>query len=189
MDRTRAFVAIALPDAVGASIDALRGGLPAPPRALRWVPVAQAHLTLAFLGDLDGDTLTAVRGAVAAAAAAAAPFDASLGGVGAFPHPGRARVVWAGWRTGAHDVVALHRTLADALARAIGYRRDPRPFVPHVTIARAREPLDLQACLAPGNAWRGPPWRVAAVDLMASELLRTGARHTLLARLPLSGGG
>ena len=186
MPRTRAFVAIALPADVQAALGALRGALPAPPGRLRWSPVAQAHLTLAFLGDLDDDDLAAARRAVGAVAATVSPFAASLRGVGAFPHAGRARVAWVGWGAGAAEVVALQVRLAAALADAIGHRCGGRPFAPHVTLARAREPLDLRTTLAPGLDWRGPSWRVATVDLMASELRAEGARHTALARCPLS---
>jgi RNA 2',3'-cyclic 3'-phosphodiesterase len=184
MTRHRTFVALPLPREVKAAIAALRAELPPAPRSLRWAAVDQLHLTLAFLGDLDDGELADARSAARAAAARHAPFDADLRGLGAFPQPGRARVAWVGWGAGAEAVSALRATLV----RALACPADPRPFSPHVTVARAREPLDLRAWLTAAPAWSSPPWRVDAVDVMTSELTREGAVHTLVERCGLSGG-
>lgn len=186
MPTARTFVALTLPPAARASVVDLRRALPPAPRGLRWAAASQLHLTLAFLGDVDDEEgLAAVRAASRSAAAAHAPFDADLRGLGAFPHAGRARVVWVGWGAGAGAVTALHATLAHVLARPA----DRRPFSPHVTLARARAPLDLRSWLASAPAWASPTWRVEALDVMTSELTREGAIHTLVERCPLAGGG
>jgi hypothetical protein len=56
-----------------------------------------------------------------------------------------------------------------------------------VTVARAREPLDLRAWLAGAPAWSSPAWRVDAVDVMASELAPAARSTPLVARCPLAG--
>jgi RNA 2',3'-cyclic 3'-phosphodiesterase len=185
MPTTRTFVALNLPPEARASAADLRRALSPAPRGLRWAATDQLHLTLAFLGDVDDEDLAAVRAATRSAAAAHAPFDADLRGLGAFPHPGRARVAWAGWGAGAEAVTALQATLARALAGPA----DRRPFSPHVTLARARDPLDLRTWLASAPAWTSPAWRVDALDVMMSELTREGAIHTLVERCALAGDG
>jgi len=182
MPATRTFVALALPPAVKTAIADLRLALPPAPAGLRWGGVDQAHLTLAFLGDLDDEDLAEVRRRSRVASVATAPFDADLQGLGAFPHAGRARVAWAGWGTGAAAVVALRSTLVAALERP----GDRHRFSPHVTLARARDPLDLRAWLAAAPSWSSPSWRVDALDVMASELAPSGAIHTLVERCPLA---
>ncbi len=178
MTRHRTFVALPLPDAAKAAVGELRAALPPAPRGLRWATVDQLHLTLAFLGDLDDGELADAR----AAAGEHAPFDADLRALGAFPHAGRARVAWVGWGAGAEAVTALRATLVRALARPA----DARPFSPHVTVARARDPLDLRAWLTAAPAWASPAWRVGAIDVMTSELRRDGAVHTLVERCGLT---
>ena len=184
MPTARTFVALGLPPGVRASVAELRRALSPAPRGLRWAAADQLHLTLAFLGDLDAEGLAAVRAASRSAAAAHAPFDADLRGLGAFPQARRARVAWLGWGAGAAAVVALQATLALALARP----EDRRPFSPHVTLARARDPLDLRTWLASAPDWASPVWRVDALDVMTSELTPEGAIHTLVERCPLAAG-
>jgi RNA 2',3'-cyclic 3'-phosphodiesterase len=184
MATTRTFVALALPDEVGAALEDLRRRLPRPPPGLRWGALAQAHLTLAFLGDLDDAALAATRALSRAVAAGATPFTAALAGLGAFPTAGRARVVWAGWGEGRDAVVALHTALLAGLGRPADPRR---PFAPHVTLARARGSVDAGAWLAAAPAWTGPAWRVEGLEVMASELTRGGAIHTCLERCAFGG--
>ena len=90
---TRAFVAVLLGEperaAVAAAIDGWRplGG------AVAWVPAANLHLTLQFLGEQPEEQLAAAEAALAGAAADGTPFEAALHGVGAFPGQiGRAHV-------------------------------------------------------------------------------------------------
>jgi len=180
----RTFVALALPSEVKAALADLRRALPSPPRGLRWGAIEQAHLTLVFLGDLDEPALRDVRHHAREVAARASPFAANLGGVGAFPQAGRARVAWVGWQAGADAVTRLQA----ALAGALGHPVERRPFAPHVTLARARETLDLRSWLATAPTWRSPPWRVDALDVMTSELRPTGAVHELVERCPLAAG-
>lgn len=181
MASTRTFVALALPARVKTAIAELRRTLPHPPYGLRWGPIEQAHLTLAFLGDLGPADLATTRQHAVAVAAATTPFVASLDGVGAFPHPGRARVAWVGWGEGAGAVVTLQAALIAALGRPAG---DRRTFAPHVTIARARATVDAHAWLAAAPPWSSPAWRVDGLDVMASELAPGGAIHTLVERCP-----
>lgn len=185
MPTARTFVALNLPLGVRASLADLRRALSPAPRGLRWAAAGQLHLTLAFLGDVDDEGLAAVRAAARSAAAAHAAFDADLRGLGAFPQPGRARVAWVGWGAGADAVTALQATLPRALARPA----ERRPFSPHVTLARARDPLDLRAWLASAPAWASPTWRVDALDVMTSELTPDGAIHTLVERCRLASAG
>jgi RNA 2',3'-cyclic 3'-phosphodiesterase len=182
MSGTRTFIALPLPAEVKASIGDLRREGPPLPRGLRWSRLEQTHLTLVFLGDLTDDELRGVVDRAREVAAATRPFDADLGGVGAFPRPERARVAWVGWGRGADGVARLRV----ALTRSLDRPPDPRPFAPHVTVARARTPVDVGAWLAAAPPYRSPAWRVTAVEVMASELGAGGAAHTVVARCPLA---
>lgn len=180
---TRTFVALALPDHVRDAIAALtrRFGNEA---GLAWARAEQAHLTLAFLADLDDDTLARVRRRTRAVAGSAAPFTADLRGAGAFPQPQRARVLWLGWGTGSAAVESLQRRLAAGL-RADGVELEARRFHPHVTLARARSARDVRTIVSALAAWRSEPWQVTALDVMASQLTPSGALHTRLERCTL----
>ncbi len=140
----RAFVAVypspaqrervgTLVDGLAAHVAAGSGGGPTA-ASVRWVAAEGAHLTLAFLGDVDRDALSDIGATVAAAARAHAPFPLALGALGAFPDLERPRVVWLGLRLGEEDLVAL----ADDVRRRLG-RDDAAPFRPHLTLGRVRQ--------------------------------------------------
>jgi RNA 2',3'-cyclic 3'-phosphodiesterase len=104
---------------------------------VRWVPLEQAHVTLAFLGTVRGDRLAAIRDRIAAVAAAAEPFGLGLGGVGAFPDARRARVIWLGVSAGRDSTADLARGVGRAL-EPLGFGPAAEPFRAHLTLGRVR---------------------------------------------------
>ncbi len=178
----RTFVALSLPDAIRAALGELATRhLSASTPGLRWGDAAQAHLTLAFLGDLEDDAVAGVRICARRIARDTEPFAADLRAAGAFPSAARARVLWLGWGVGAAPVSALQARLVAALGAA-GFALERRRFQPHVTLARSRGSIDLRAAVAALEGWRSEPWTVTAIDVMTSRLTPAGARHTRLER-------
>ena len=165
----RLFVAVPLPWA-------LRGALaeqPAPlqgsaPEGIRWTDPASWHVTLAFLGDTDPARVPDLVAALRTAVAPLPAFTAQIGGLGVFPNPGTARVVWLGVDGG--DAL---RHLAAVVADACGIDR-AEPFRAHLTVARLRRRTS-PPCLD-GEAQRvRRSLPVREVRLMRS---RAGARQT-----------
>lgn len=170
----RAFVAIDVPT--------LEGSIPADLRP-------EDHLTLHFFEDLPVDRLPAVVEALTDAAGATERFDLQIRGVGAFPSALRPRVVWAGTGDGREAVQSLVDRLRQSLA-ARGFAPESRPFVPHLTLARIRSAREA----AWAHRFLGNPeqadrvwvrWTVSELLLKESELLPTGARHTIRERAVL----
>ncbi|MEO5350698.1 MAG: RNA 2',3'-cyclic phosphodiesterase [Magnetococcus sp. YQC-3] len=103
-----------------------------------WIPAANYHLTLRFLGELDETLLPGLKAGMARAATGSAPLALAITGWGAFPSLRRSRIFWAG--VGGDSLADLH-TLVVAINREItAGERDNRPFHPHLTLARARKP-------------------------------------------------
>lgn len=135
----------------------------------RAVPARNYHLTLAFLGAQPPEVIARLA---ATLTFAASPFDLVLDRFGYWPGP---RVWWFGPGTcpaGLQTLVDQTRRTLDALN--IGY--DPRPFAPHLTLARkVTRPPD-----AP------PPapvrWPVAGFVLAESVSAHDGVRYDRLAR-------
>jgi RNA 2',3'-cyclic 3'-phosphodiesterase len=183
----RTFVALLLPDRVRVGLAAVSAELRGQARGLTWVAPDNLHLTLRFLGEVDAAALERVRDAVAAAAAAVAPFSVYLGGLGGFPTGRAPRVLWASVATGGERVEALFAELEAALV-ARGIPGENRAFHPHVTLARARDPRGAKELLSVLGA--GPAFgevRVEALHLIRSELSPRGARHSVLTAAPLGG--
>ncbi|MCM3555281.1 RNA 2',3'-cyclic phosphodiesterase [Janibacter melonis] len=98
----RVFVAVALPEAVREDLAAFlepREGMP-------WVDPVQWHLTLAFTASVPPARADELVERLAHVAGRAAPFALSLGGAGAFPHAGRASVLWLGVDDAAQNPLA-----------------------------------------------------------------------------------
>jgi 2'-5' RNA ligase len=125
----RLFVAIALPDDVAQSLAALQVGVP----GARWQTREQLHLTLRFIGEVDGRDRAAIDDALATISAPA--FSVVLKGVGSFGGR-RPHALWAG--VAANDALLhLQRKIESALQR-IGLETDRRKYTPHVSLARLK---------------------------------------------------
>lgn len=151
-------------------------------RAVKPVAVDNLHVTLKFFGDVPREQTAAIGRTLQEVAAAAEAFDVVLKGLGAFPHPGRPSVIWAGMDN-AEPLVQLAVELEDRL-EALGYVRESRPFHPHLTLARikARPPESLRGLLQQCEATEFGTAVIDHVDLYESELRREGPRYTVLAR-------
>lgn len=174
----RCFVAVPLPDpvreVVASLVERLRPRLP----PARFVRPGQLHLTLRFFPDLDGAAVARAAAAVRRGAADTRPFAVSLGDLGAFPDPGRARVVWLGLREGAGALAGLHARIAAGLTEA-GLPVEDRPFRPHLTLARMVRPSAL-ALPVPGVAAGDASFSANEVVLFESVLGPGGATHMRL---------
>ncbi|WP_428565521.1 MAG: RNA 2',3'-cyclic phosphodiesterase [Solidesulfovibrio sp. DCME] len=188
MEQVRAFVGIALPREcreqaarLGAAVAGLARGAASPARA------EAVHLTLRFLGDVPTGGpggLPAITAALAAIPFAA--FGLRFGGGGFFPDMARPRVAWAGLAVGAPECLALAAAVDTALV-PLGLPPEARPYRPHLTLARLREPGrggDWAGALGRLAAAAWPDLRVTACTLWRSVLSPTGARHEVLAVFP-----
>ena len=150
-----------------------------------WVAPENLHITLKFLGGVEEARLGKVVAALEPAATGSA-FDVAVRGLGAFPTPTRPRVIWAGTAP-AGAFVALGQTVDRAMA-ALGFPPETRPFSPHVTLGRVREPRRdpaLAAVLEAAATRAFGTLAVGRISLMRSDLSPRGARHTELGGWPL----
>jgi len=145
-ERWRLFVALDIPEQVRDFIRDATSELRGEIAGARWVSPRNLHLTLKFIGEFEVSGMERLEREVLAAARGSAPFTAALGGCGAFPGAGRARVIWVGMRQGEKEASTLARRLESRLEKA-GVKREERPFRGHLTLARMRHPVDCAALL------------------------------------------
>jgi 2'-5' RNA ligase len=125
----RLFVAFALPDTVTASLALIQAGVP----GARWQTREQMHLTLRFIGEVDGRDAASIDDALSLLSAP--PLTLQLKGVGEFGGK-RPHALWAGIAAN-EALFHFQRKIETALQR-IGLEAEPRKFTPHVTLARLR---------------------------------------------------
>lgn len=187
----RIFIAVTLDAATRAQVAALTDALRSQPAVaaarVRWVPAANLHLTLRFLGELNEHRAVTVAEALTSRWALS-PFQASLGAASLFPPRGAPRVVWLDVREGADGLHALHREVERRLA-GIGFPPERRPFRPHLTIGRVKRIARRaeRAFAGTVGATTVPPmqWTVDRVALMESRLSSEGAAYHEVAAVTL----
>lgn len=176
---SRLFVGISIPPLLAQQLALLGGGV----EGARWEAPEKLHLTLRYLGGVDGgqrsqlhDCLSSVR---------VAPFSLTLRGSGHFPPRGEPRSLWLGVENSA-PLLELHAQIETAL-RDAGFEPDARGFVPHVTLARLKRAPSkkVAAWLGMHALWDAPPFEVEAFTLYSSILRQTGSRYTPEAAYPL----
>jgi len=190
----RSFVAIDLTGPVRENLAKQISCLAAaiPPGTVRWVRPESIHLTLKFLGEVSQDGLGQIRELMELVASKRPPFDFHLRGLGCFPDNRRPRVIWVGVSEESGSLAGLQEALESGLER-LGYRREGRPFSPHLTLGRVREGAGSGAARAAGECVERSPAgdygdiRVGAIYLMRSDLRPTGAVYSRMAEIPLRG--
>ena len=152
---------------------------------LRWSPPDRWHLTLAFLGEVDDARRVPLGGRLARAAGRHAALTVQLRGVGTFPRQaGKARVLWTGVDGDAEELAALAGSVSGA-ARRSGIAVEDQAYRPHLTLARARTPLDVTDLVTTLSGYVGPTWTVGNVCLIRSHL-GPRPRHEQLECWPLA---
>lgn len=158
--------------------------------AYRWTRPEQWHLTLAFLDRVPERRLDDLVERLGRAGARRTPFPLRLAGGGAFPNPGRAKVLWVGLDADETARTELDRlaTGARAAAGRAGAPVEGGRFRPHLTLARINAPTEVSNWVRLLDGYRGPAWSVGSFSLIASYLgqgPRGRPRYEVLAELRL----
>ncbi len=164
----RLFAALAIPDDVAPGLALIQAGVP----GARWQTRVQLHLTLRFIGEVDGRAMAAIHDALSGIAAPA--FALELHGTGAFggKHP---HTLWAGVRT-SEPLLHLQRKIETAVQRA-GVPAEGQKYTPHVTLARlTRAPAGrVLDYLSDHGLYTSPPFAVNGFILYSSVLTSDGS--------------
>jgi len=184
----RLFVALDLDDARDAFRDEQRRlAIRLPSRvSLKWTRPDQAHLTLAFLGEVAEPTADRLVHTFTTPFPIA-PFDLVFDHVGMFPPRGEPRVLWVGAWSGAAEVARLHGECATRI-RGHGLTLDERPFHAHVTLGRFRAGRrhDAEAVVDRTARRTIATVRIDHVTLYQSRLSAAGPTYVALARSTLT---
>jgi RNA 2',3'-cyclic 3'-phosphodiesterase len=137
---------------------------------ITWAAPERLHLTLHFIGNVDGEMAERLAKTVASPIDLPA-FRVVFGGVGAFSSRGRPNVIWLGVTEGREPLSELHSIVGHRL-KAAGCELDRRPFSPHLTLARLRQTLGT---VPKRRGDRGLSPRVLVPMLSAGDARAVGA--------------
>ena len=105
-------------------------------------PAENWHITLRFLGNLGPARYDRLLARLDEADLGDS-FEVRFGGLGAFPNPRRATVLWLGFERGSEELSRL-AAAAEEAAVAAGSMPEERPFHPHLTLSRVRPQRDVR---------------------------------------------
>ena len=141
----RTFIAIELSEEIKATLAQVQSHLKYSGADVKWVEPTNIHLTMKFLGEIDEKTRENVQSILDEIAKTTKPFEISLKDVGAFPKIEFPRIIWVGLGKGAKESTELANNIDVALSTEIGFDKDTRDFVSHLTIGRVRSGKNKQA--------------------------------------------
>jgi RNA 2',3'-cyclic 3'-phosphodiesterase len=153
-----------------------------------WARDASLHLTLKFIGEIPKTSVANFSAAVSRVVSDVPVFSIRLEQTGTFPTHGEPRVLWVGINDESSQLAKLHARLEEESAGA-GFAKDTRPYHPHLTIARLRQPYNARALAAAHKQLEFAPLEIAVTELLVirSELSSEGSKYTAVSRHPLFG--
>jgi 2'-5' RNA ligase len=171
----RLFTALDLPSEIRLKLEGIVSGLRAE-APINWSPPENLHITTKFVGEWPEEHLDAVDKALVKLTGFA-PFAVAIRDLGWFPNASSPKVLWAGVH-GGPSLDALAAATEECLDK-LAIARDPRPYSPHLTLARIKsaaslgdlrerveqlQPADLGAFTASGfHLYRSEPGPNASV--------------------------
>ena len=174
----RLFTALEIPHAAALSLSLLRGGLP----GARWIDTENYHITLRFIGDVEGHIADEI--AYGLERIERASFMLTLTGVGQFGGK-KPNSVWAGVEP-KPELLQLQADI-ERICQRLRLPADPRKFVPHVSLARLKnsDPVDVAQYLASRGNFAAMPFKVGRFVLLSSRDSVGGGPYVVEAAYPL----
>lgn len=176
----RLFVALALPERLRPWVQGLQAGVP----GAKWSTPGNLHLTLRFIGNVDGRLFADIMDALAAVRSPA--FDLQLAGLGSFGERGRVESLWVG--ADRSEPLSRLQGKVEATLQRLGLEPEHRKFLPHLTVGRLKGAPSSRVAdwLATHAGFALPPFRVDHFTLFSSYLAREGAIYRAEAEYPLT---
>ena len=190
MARIRIFIAVNIDDSVRTRVAALQAKLARTAPGVKWVEPESMHVTLLFLGEVEELDVVPICRIVKEHAEGMPPFSLTFKGIGAFPTPRHPKILWAGIPDGIDDLKRLHGLLEGPLLALGCYRREDRPYSPHLTLGRLTQEDRSEAwgtILAQHAEWYGGTSHIRDVLVMRSELIRESPVYSIVGRAKLRG--
>jgi len=182
----RLFVGIPVPDNLKTVLSGMRTNIP----GARWMREDQMHITLKFIGEVDGAVFSDIRNGLKEVGFRT--FTLRFRGAGYFP-PGRRkkgrgiRVLWTGVDTSVE--IGKLRNLIEKRMSDCGILREQRKFFPHVTLARLKNPPEQSVAgfMNTFGDFVSEPFPVDRFVLYSSLLRSGGSVYTEEMVYPLEG--
>jgi 2'-5' RNA ligase len=175
----RLFTAIDIPPDVLANLERLLARL-RPSARIKWSPPENLHITTKFIGEWPEERIEELKAALSGLPRRQ-PIAIRITDLGFFPNPRSPRVFWAGIQASS-DLAILARA-TDLACATLDIESEKRPFSPHLTLARIKDPVPLDRLRQAIDALDSRDFGSFTADrfhLYQSRLSRSGSEYTKL---------
>lgn len=162
----RLFTAIDLPADILLRLERLLSAL-RPEALINWSPLDNLHITTKFIGHWPDERIDEVEAALLSLSPRSS-FEVEVRDLGWFPNERSPRVLWAGVHGG--DPLAQLANETEERLEKLGIKKEERPFSPHLTLARIKNPVPLRRL------------REKVAELQPAELGKCSVAHFALFR-------
>ncbi len=186
----RIFIAINLPESIKKELVSYQEKWPELP--IRWTRKENLHITLVFIGSVNDEEIPEICKAVKEAAGRQDSFSINFKKI-CYGPPGKTppRMVWIEGEK-SKELADLRDDLENSLLKSSGQKYQEiksQPFSPHITLGRIKEwefkkiePEERPEV----DEEISSSFEVLSIEVMESELRRTGPEYTVLESSPLS---
>jgi 2'-5' RNA ligase len=188
MEKLRLFIALPLTSELRRKLGVITASLSEKVSGIRWSRAENIHLTLKFLGDVEGGKVGGIKRILRETAARHGPLKLEVGKLGVFPGFRRPRVIWAGVQPEGGGLKLLVQDLEQSLSR-LGFDREGREYTPHLTLGRVKRgrlPLDLRKIFSSLEVESLGRLRADVILLLKSTLTGEGPLYETISREKLS---
>ena len=187
----RAFIAIDISERLQNDLGQVISHLKNAEADVKWVEPHNIHITMKFLGDIDDAQANNIKIVLDETARSYKPFEILPKKIGAFPSFEFPNVIWVGLSESSPELEKIACDLEEK-SSAIGFLKESRPFVAHLTLGRARsnrnraELKEKIIQTSDSEIAEFPPETVDSITLYESKLTSAGSIYTPIHRARFS---
>lgn len=152
---------------------------------INWVPTANYHITLNFLGSTPHALVPQITALARAIASRHAPFTTQLRGMGGFPDEHHMRTLWVGVRH-TRALAQIQNELRERLVQT-GIPQEERSYTPHLTIGKTRKSRNATDLISPFVRTKFGEIAVDGLLLYESQQYGPHTSYHVLERIALTG--
>ena len=186
METVRTFISFETPEDIKMKMIQAQHVLKKARTHVKWDPPEKFHVTIKFLGDVDGAILPSLISRIEEISDPYSAFPVAYQVVGAFPNLKNPRVIWIGCQNPEGTLLSLKTSLEEDLI-PFGFELEKRPFHAHVTLGRVKgskylsdlTPMLEKLTFEPKNA------TITEIHVMKSVLKPEGSEYTVLKAIQL----
>ena len=187
MKGIRTFIGIFPPPHVQSAIADILSPLKPDAHAIRWERCEKFHVTMKFLGDILPEQLHQLQSFLMQQSRSLRRFEISLTTIGCFPTAHFPKIVWIGSSEDENAQLGECFNAVESACLSAGFKRDERPFHPHITLGRVKGNIPESLITKIENTTFEPlQFLCTELLIMKSDLSPSGSAYSQLSSIPLT---